>query len=68
MHNMNMLRLATLTVIAACFVTGCGSGAVSTETVPAKPPVKGGQTDSIQNNPNMPPQAKQAILGSQGGK
>jgi hypothetical protein len=51
-------------IIAAVFlITGCGTGSNAPAPV-VNPPSVVSQVQEIQNNPNMPPQAKAAALGA----
>jgi hypothetical protein len=49
--------------ILALMQTGCGTGSNGPAPI-VNPPTPQAQIQEIQNNPNMPPQAKAAALGA----
>lgn len=59
-------RIFSLLVIVACFILiGCEDSSGATREVPVKEGqvTTPGANSAVQNNPNLPPQAKDALKG-----
>lgn len=56
------LQLGTSGTVAVMLLTGCGSSAPEAPTPDQLQQATQSQIQSIQNNPNMPPEAKQRAI------
>jgi len=64
-NEISMKLFKSRSIAAAAGLLFCAAGCASQDVAPeVKPPPAQAQIQSIQNNPNMPPQAKEAAIAA----